>query len=345
MEPLILPPNQPPTFYRGSGAIPRFRNTPPAGDGARPEDWLASTTARFGHSPDGLSHLPDGTLLTDAVHADPEAWLGPAHLAAHGADTALLVKLLDAGERLPLHAHPGRDFARAHLGSVHGKTEAWYVVAAEPDAEVRMGFRRAISERELAGWMAERNLDALLDAVHRVPVSAGDAVLCPAGLPHTIGSGVLVVEIQEPTDYSVLLEWEGFDVDGPADGHLGLGYERALSTVDRRHWNEEALSRLRGPTVRSGEPHFRSVLPAAADPFFRAELLEGDVGMPVGPGFSVLVVLDGSGTLSTASGTGREQSTPLTAGQTVLLPYAAGPTTLSGSVTALRCRPPAPDTA
>ena len=87
-------------------------------------------------------------------------------------------------------------------------------------------------------------------------------MLCPAGVPHAIGSGVFLVEVQEPTDFSVLLEYEGFALDGPADGHLKLGYDLALECVDRSTWTPERVAELRG-TDR--------LLPSAADPFFAAD--------------------------------------------------------------------------
>jgi len=342
--PLVLAPNQPPCFYRDSGAIARFRGTAAPGGDRHPEDWIASTTAQFGKPPAGLTTLPDGALLADAVAADPEFWLGPAHLAAYGPDTALLVKLLDAGQRLPLHCHPDRGFARTHFDCPHGKTEAWYVVDAPPDAEVWLGFRRDVSADELAAWVRAESTDGgapgLKDAVNRVPVAPGDALLCPAGLPHAIGAGILLVELQEPTDFSVLLEWRDFAVDGETAGHLGLGYDRALSAVDRTAWDEDRLAALRGPGARGGPREGGSVLPAAADPYFRAELFDGDAGGRLGPDFSVLVALEGSGTLTTDEG----HTLPISAGTTLLIPYAAGPAALTGPVTALRCRPPAADT-
>lgn len=93
--------NQPPTFYRGAGRIAAFRNVPALPD--RPEDWVGSVTSRFGLAPAGLSTLSDGRVLAEAVAADPRWWLGPGRT-----DTGVLVKLLDAGQRLPLHVHPDR---------------------------------------------------------------------------------------------------------------------------------------------------------------------------------------------------------------------------------------------
>ena len=111
MKPLLLPPNQFHRFYRGGARIDALRGVPEGEDG-RPEDWIGSTATSFGSGTEGLSRLEDGTLLRDAIAADPEAYLGPDHVERFGADPALLVKLLDAGQRLPVHFHPGRRFAR-----------------------------------------------------------------------------------------------------------------------------------------------------------------------------------------------------------------------------------------
>ncbi len=147
---LALPANQPETFYRGAGRIAAFRRDPELPD--RPEDWIASTTSRFGLAPSGLTVLPDGRVLAEAIGDDPSWWVGPGRT-----DTGILVKLLDAGQRLPLHVHPDRRFAHAHLASPYGKTEAWVIVSAEPDAYVHLGFRRDVERAELAGWVKERS--------------------------------------------------------------------------------------------------------------------------------------------------------------------------------------------
>lgn len=306
-----LPANQPATFYRGDGRIAEFRGGPVPLD--RPEDWVASVTSRFGLAPAGLSTLADGRMLAEAVAADPAWWLGPGRT-----DTGVLVKLLDAGQRLPLHAHPGRRFATAHLGSPYGKTEAWVILSARPDAYVHLGFARDVEAVELATWVAEQRTGEMLAATNRIPVAAGDAILCPAGLPHAIGDGVLIVEVQEPTDFSVLLEYEGF---GLADGHLGLGYDLALACVDRGAWGPDRLAGLRGTADR--------LLPAAADEFFTARRLTG--GDRVEAGFGVVVVVSGEGRLS-----GGHDDLPVRRGDTLLVPYAAGPLRLDGRVEAIR---------
>ena len=130
----------------------------------------------------------------------------------------------------------------------------------------------------------------MLGAMHVLDLAAGDAVLVPAGLPHAIGQGALVVELQEPTDLSILLEWSGFQIDGAADGHLGLGFDVALAAVDRRGWSADEIARLRGATAASSG----DLLPDAAA-FFRVERWTGPRVLDAG--LAVLVVVDGAGTL------------------------------------------------
>ena len=76
-------------------------------------------------------------------------------------------------------------------------------------------------------------------------MSAGDALFVPAGAPHAIGEGVLIVELQEPTDLSILLEWEGFGIDDEQAATLGLGWDVALASVERAARDAEALRGVR----------------------------------------------------------------------------------------------------
>ena len=160
MMPTLLPVNQFDHFYRGGDRIGALRHGP--GGPQRPEEWIGSTTARFGQAPQGFSPLPDGRLLIEAIESDPQAWLGPDHVARYGASTEVLVKLLDLDQRLPVHLHPNRAFSRTHLGLAHGKTEAWYVLDAPEGAEVGVGFREAMTLDQVSAWVGDRDSEALL---------------------------------------------------------------------------------------------------------------------------------------------------------------------------------------
>jgi mannose-6-phosphate isomerase len=311
-----MPPNVLPHFYAGGARIAALRGLELDSD-HMPEEWIGAVSTTFGDAERGLSRLADGTLVRDAIAADPERWLGPEHTARFGPDPALLVKLLDAGQRLPVHFHPGRTFAREALGLAYGKTEAWIIVEAEPGASVHVGFNRPVEPAEVRDWMRAQDAAAMLGALHELPVAPGDTVFVPAGTAHAIGAGILLVELQEPTDLSVLLEWDAFELTAD-DGHLGLGFDRALEALDR---------------TAAAPPVNRSDLPAAADPYFRADRVRG--GAMLDRGFSILVGLAGSGALGTEAG-----EVPFARGSAVLVPYAAGAGELTGDVDAIRCRPP-----
>jgi mannose-6-phosphate isomerase len=249
----------------------------------------------------------------------------------------LLVKLLDAGERLPVHFHPGRAFARQELGLAFGKTEAWIIVSAEPGAVVHVGLKAPVERSTLARWVREQDIPAMLAAMHALAVQPGTALFVPAGTLHAIGSGILLVELQEPTDLSVLLEWERFGVSDGSET-LGLGWDRILDAVDLDPARtEDLLVQADGHTSAKA---VAELLPSCAAPYFRAQRVEPR-GDPVHlePSFAILVVLDGWVKVWSESA----DPLDLRGGQTALIPYAAGRTTLDGHASVIRCLPPAPD--
>lgn len=335
MRPIVMPPNRLDHFYLGGSRITDLRGVSATSERS-PEEWLASTVTRFGEERTGLSSLPDGTLLRDAVEADPDAWLGAEHQRAFERSTGLLVKLLDAGQRLPVHLHPDRAFSRRHLDCDYGKTESWYVLEADPGAVCYLGFRDEPTPAQLAEWVENQDTDAILGAMHEVEVSAGDGILVPAGLAHATGEGIFVVEAQEPTDLSILLDWSGLPIDGQVEGHLDLGFPTALQVVDRTacsidELEERLVRRAVGPQQAD---ELQAVLPPEADPFFRVHLARPAEAVEVSPGFAVAVVLDGSGDLATGGG-----SVPVSRGDVLAVPFAAGAWQVPADMTVIVCRP------
>jgi mannose-6-phosphate isomerase len=338
-KPLLLGPNQPAHFYRGGAGIARFRGTPQPSDHS-PEDWVGSTTSLFSRPGAGLTRLASGETLRDAIAAAPAEFLGPAHVARYGADPGLLVKILDTDQRLVVHFHPDRDFAARHLGSRYGKTEAWVILesrhAGDDSGCVYLGFKEDADPAVIRRWVDDQDTGAILGSLNKIPVAPGDTWLVPAGVPHAIGAGITLVELQEPTDFSILLEWAGFAVDGARDGHLGLGFDVALTALDYSGWDSRRLAALRAARTDAAErPGITRLLPQRTEPFFLAELITGSVPVTFAPGYAVLIVVAGDGELGYGAG-----SLAVRRGSTVLVPYAAGPTTLGGGLRALRCLPP-----
>jgi len=323
-SPILLGPNQPPArAYRGGDGIRRLRGDG-SSDAHSPEDFVASTTCTFGSDIVGLSTLPDGTLLRDAIAEAPAEWLGADHVARFGADTGLLVKLLHTGERLFNHAHPDVGFAAEHLGAARGKTESWIITSTGDDetADVWLGWNRDVPPSELAVWFETQDSEAMLAALNHCEVRAGDVVHVPAGTPHSIGEGITLVELQEPVDLSIILEYAPFPALTRQTALLGLDRDTALGAVDAERADPSTLI----SRVADG-----SFLPRVADPYYRAELVRG--GSVLDAGFSVLVVLDGEGALGDVD---------VARGATAVIPHDAGELELSGDIVGIRARPPEP---
>ena len=333
-------------------------------DGDRPEDWIGSATRAW--TPPGtpgttvgLSHaLLDGreVSIADLLEADPEAVAGPALVEATGGPTlGLLVKLLDAAIRLPVHLHPDRAFARRHLSSFFGKSEAWIVLATrqlpgEPAPHVRLGFRREIGSEELRRWIDDEATEPMLDALHRRPIVPGDVWFVPAGQPHAIGAGVFLLELQEPTDFSLVTETRGVPIDR-SDASLRLGWDVAIEAVDGRGVDDAGLEALRGP-ARPPRPESGAtvspLLPSVAGPVFRAD----DVRLGAGasftafhePSYLVGVVMGGTGQARIGAA---GEPLELRPGGTFAVPAVALPELqLTAGVDGLdliACRPPHPD--
>ena len=343
VAPVVLDANRPSARpYRGGVGIERFRGLRPGADAnseRMPEDFVASTTEVFSGGGVGLTVLPSGAVLRDQIAADPVAYLGGDHVAAFGADPMLLVKLLDTRERLFVHYHPSTGFAREALAHASGKTEAWIIVATDGPGYAYLGFSRPVSETEVLRWYETQDVDGMLAAMNRVPLATGDSLFVPAGMPHSIGEGITLVELQQPVDLSIILERAGFPIDDDA-ALLGLDPATAFSDLDRGAVSQTRLAELASQRAGSsaGDARVTPMFPADADGFFRAERIECRGEVALDPGYCVVVVLDGEGELSWRGG-----SAPLTAGTTVLIPFAAGECVVRGEVTFVRCRPPAAD--
>ena len=178
-KPSKLPSNQFDHFYKGGNRIGKLRNGP--GGPMRPEEWIASTTTRFGESVNGLSKLENGQLLRDVIASDAICWLGEKHIAKFGTSTEILVKLLDPDQRLPVHYHPNISFAKENLHMNQGETEAWIILDAPAGAKVGIGFKEKMSKADVAAMVANHDSDGLLGSLVFKEVKAGDAVFVPAG--------------------------------------------------------------------------------------------------------------------------------------------------------------------
>ena len=216
-----LLPNRVRRTYLGGGRIDAFTgaiNCAPLMP--MPEDWMASTVTAFNGTleieGEGLGRLEDGRLVKDVVGTLP-----------------ILVKLLDSDERLVIQAHPTVPCAKRLFNSPVGKTECWYFLpGTAPDACVYLGFKPGITREQ---WkVAFESQCGLLEMLHRIPVAAGDFVFVDGGMPHAIGGGCFMIELQEPSDLMVVAERitpSGRRIPD-AKMHGGVGWEKMFEVYE-----------------------------------------------------------------------------------------------------------------
>ncbi len=235
--PIKLEPTRAWRTYNGGKMLDILHGVEEPADSHFPEEWIISTVAarnpgREEFTGEGLSRLEgSGFLLTDLIASCPTQMLGTRHVNAVGENMGVLVKLLDAAERLTVQVHPDKEHAMKLLGSKFGKTECWHIidgrtVNGEPP-HVYLGFKPGITRERWKSLFEIQDVKAMLDCLHKLYVKPGETYLVEGGVPHAIGAGCFMVEIQEPTDYTIRFERVmpsgGRNTDEMC--HLGMGFE------------------------------------------------------------------------------------------------------------------------
>src|SRR5664280_17301 len=140
-------------------------------------------SVQVARKPWGVANLHPWSSIDGSGDAIGELWF---HRVDKNAPTpALLLKLLFTSEPLSIQVHPDDAFARS-IGLANGKTEAWYILSATPDARVALGLKRHLTQQELRAAIKDGSIAAL--AQWR-PVTKGDTIFVPAGTIHAIGAG------------------------------------------------------------------------------------------------------------------------------------------------------------
>ena len=332
-SPIQLKPNYAWRSYLGGSHLRSFRNDAVGTDNHFPEDWLASTsTARNGDNQqrddEGVSHLVvDGhdTALTDLIASNPDwFWGKQIPPVDEPGQTGVLIKLLDAGVRLHLQAHPNGEWVQKHFGAGAGdagKTECWYILSTRgDDPYVYLGFQRPPTQAEWAKMVGEQDLESMRACFEKIPVKPGDCLMVPSGTPHAIGDGIFMIELQEPTDWVVRCEFSaGGHVLEHSARFMGLELEDVLSIFDYSAHPVESLedSFLQTPQILRKSDAFTEerIIDSKHQEFFRLRRMTGNGAADFNGGEPmVLIMLDGSGELD---------GNPISAGETWLLPGSA----------------------
>ncbi|MBR4765276.1 MAG: class I mannose-6-phosphate isomerase, partial [Clostridia bacterium] len=166
------------------------------------------------------------------INSDPEFYLGKKHIKKHGCNFGVLTKFLDSAERLPAQVHPDKTAAKKLFHSDYGKTEAWYILdGREVNGEkpyILLGFKENVTKEKLKELFDRQDIPAMSALMNKIPVKSGDVFLIEGGTPHAIGPGCFLIEIQEPTDYTISLEKCNTLGEKMPDFlcHMGLGFDK-----------------------------------------------------------------------------------------------------------------------
>jgi mannose-6-phosphate isomerase len=229
----------------------------------------------------------------------------------------IIIKFLDARDRLSVQVHPDDDYARAHEGpGGTGKTECWYVMDAPPGAELVMGLTRGMGRERFAELL---RLNRVEEGLNKVKVERGDVFFIRTGTVHTLLEGIMVCEILENSDTTYrLYDWGRAGSDGnPRPLHI----EKALDVIafpGEREYDE----RMRSLSISYDRSRANEEIRLIRCPSFNIDYLrlEGDFRLAVSPShFHCLSVLSGTGSLEHANG-----ELPMRQGETVLVPRPVG---------------------
>ena len=248
--PLKQLPNRVWRTYVGGALIDKWNKTFPEVDGSFPEEWIMSTVkARGNNRPEneGLSLIKtkDGIFpLKELIDSNKELYLGK-QLSQKFGTTGVLIKMLDSMERLTIQVHPDKHYAKTIFNSEFGKTESWYVLnTREINGEksvVYMGFKKHVTKKLWKSHFKNQNIQGMLDCLHKIEVKPGDAFMIYGGVPHAIGAGCFLMEVQEPTDYTMRVEKvtpNGLKI-GPELIHQDVGEEKMLECFHYNTYTED----------------------------------------------------------------------------------------------------------
>jgi mannose-6-phosphate isomerase len=316
LYPYLLEPQEKSAIWGGAALVERYGKhaDPRASIGESWECW-------------DDNRVENGTLA-GATLSDLRAELGAelmGPLDAH-AIFPILTKIIDAQSALSVQVHPGDAYAQRVEHQANGKTECWYILAAQPRAELVLGWSRDTDRAEYERRVADGSLGEIL---RRVPVRAGETYYLPAGTLHAIGAGIELFEAQQASDLTYrIFDWNRVGADGrPRELHVA----KAGDVLDFRATTRGAAATI---TFRDGGLE-RTLLVGAAR--FSLERIRAGAGDALIPTHGVPFTLTALATpLDVQSGDVRAAVAPYA---TIVVPAAAGNLILHSAGEMLIVRP------
>lgn len=330
-SPIYLAPNTYLHFYNGGKLRAEFVGEDDPKDDFRSEEWIFSTNraitpGRENPHDKGFSRiqLPSGevVLLKELLETFPEETLGKKHYEKYGANLGILVKIFDVGDdaHIPVHWHPSPEFAKKHLNSPNGKNEAWVIIGTRPGAKAWIGWKEDVSKDEFRKWMEAQDVETMRAHMYELSPKVGDVIFLRDSFVHSLGSGICNLEPQEPTDWNILAEWEGYPFT-KEEACIELGWDVALEAADFSAMPKEYLENYvkRTPeTIREDNGNKEDhLVPDDAREFFDLMRLtiKTKISMPDNRGFYCAICTQGEGIIVGSFG-----EKPIRRGKSVFIP-------------------------
>ncbi len=253
-----------------------------------------------GNSLEEIAEVYMGDLLGDQVYEK------------YGNEFPLLIKFIDARDKLSIQVHPN-DRLSAERHHAWGKTEMWYIIDAEPGAVIYTGFKRKTTKEEYLKYLSEKKIDELINVT---PVSRGDVFFIPAGMVHAIGAGIILTEIQQTSDVTYrIYDWDRLDASGkPREMHTSLALDAINFGLDSSNLIKKT-------------PEINATIPLAACPWFNTSVIMLD--RPMIKDYSLtdsFVIFICTASMAVIECFGQREE--LKAGETILIPASADSVTL-----------------
>lgn len=231
--------------------------------------------------------------------------VGEKNYEKYGLGFPLLIKFIDAQDNLSVQVHPNDELAQRKYGQ-SGKTEMWHVIASEPGSGLYVGFNKTVSKAQFEEAIANGTVEEVLQFY---PVQPGNTFMIPAGTVHAIGKGVLLAEIQQPSDITFrVFDWNRVDAEGNS---RELHVQEALEAIDFDHQTDNFKVEY--------QPQLNKTVRLVRSQYFNTSLLEFD--QPLNKSFveidSFVIYMCLDGQILLAYGDERER---LETGEVVLIP-------------------------
>lgn len=246
------------------------------------ESWLLSGLE------DDLTDVSNGFLEENAVNELTEVYMGEMVgdkiYDKFGYEFPLLIKTINAEERLSVQVHPCDELATKRHNA-YGKSELWYITEAAEGAEICMGFKKGTVKDDYLKALEKGEIETILNFVK---VKKGDIYYIPSGMVHSIGAGVKIIEIQQTSDITYrIFDWNRKDDGGdPRELHTEL----AVDAIDFKAF---ATKNLRKEIAKGVEEHIIST------PYFKLSMIDVAEAQSIDYGtrgsFTILMCVEGEG--------------------------------------------------